>query len=254
MLRIGYLGPLTLTVDGVEVDVRSATQRRALLFLALHSNQVVPAERLAEAVWHGRIPSQSRHAVHSLVHRLRLQLGEAGPGSTSPLVRHDPGYLLTLARGDVDAVDFTSLVATGRTALDRSPDEAISCFASALRLWRGAPLMDAADELWAVAEIRRLEELRVGACESLARLRLNLGQGERAIADLESLTEQYPLRESLWVLLWEALARAGRHLEVTASYRRAVDLLAAEYGLAPSEHLHGSSVRFADPLAPQQLR
>lgn len=251
MLRIGMLGPLTVAIDGVEVDVQSATQRRALLFLALHGNQVVSSERLAEAVWSRRPPADARHAVHSLVHRLRLQLGAGQPVSGTPLVRHDPGYLLAVESRQIDAHDFEVLIVAGRSALAHAPGQALSHLDAALRLWRGDPLMDAAYESWAVAEIRRLEELRVGACESLARLRLDLGQGELAIADLEALTERYPLRESLWVLLWEALARAGRHLEVTASYRRATDLLASAYGITPSEHLHERGARFADPVLTQ---
>ncbi len=117
-----------------------------------------------------------------------------------------------------------------------------------LDLWRGDALLDVAYESWAASEIRRLTEIRVSACEGLARANLDLGRGYVSIAELESLTERFPLRESLWRLLWEALAQAGRHLEVTASYQRAVGILANDYGIGPSTHLRESASAFAAPV------
>ena len=63
------------------------------------------------------------------------------------IVTHGRGYELQLPERDVDAVRFERLVGESRPR-------------DALALWRGDALADLADEPFAAAEIRRLEELR----------------------------------------------------------------------------------------------
>ncbi len=245
-MRIGLLGPLSIEVDGELIEVASATQRRALVFLAIHANEVVSSDQLADAVWCEQVPGDPRHAVHSLVHRLRHQITDRD--GRSHIVRHDPGYMLSIDPLRIDANSFCEQVAHARSLPDDRLDEIRDGLSAALALWRGEALMDVAYDAWARSEIRRLTELRVSACEALARVNLDLGSGEIAIAELESLTERFPLRESLWLLLWEALAQAARHTEVTASYRRAAHILASDFGMAPSNHLHDAAIAFADPV------
>ena len=249
MVHIGVLGPLLIEVAGSEVTVSSKTQRNALVFLAMHANEVVSSDLLADAVWHDQA-SPDHHAVHSLVYRLRHQL-EPPAGHPNALVRHDPGYVLNIDPQHVDANLFCARATAGRSLMSAQPNEGRDALASALALWRGEPLLDVAYLPWAAAAIRRLNEVRVGACESLARANLAIGQGELAIAELESLTELHPLRESLWMLLWEALAQADRHLEVMQSYRRFSDVLDREYSITPSTQLADAAAKFADSAGKQ---
>lgn len=247
MLRIGLLGPLSIEVDGAIVDVASATQRRALIFLAIHANEVVSSDHLADAVWGVAAPSDPRHAVHSLIHRLRNRV-IAGDGRSAGIVRHDPGYVLEIDPLHIDANAFCDQVSRARSIPEHRPAARRDVLSVALDLWRGDALMDVTYDSWAISEIRRLTELRVSACEALARANIDLGSGEIAIAELESLTERFPLRESLWLLLWEALAQASRHAEVTASFRRVEHILATDFGLSPSTHLRDAALEFADAV------
>ncbi|MFW2335021.1 AfsR/SARP family transcriptional regulator [Ilumatobacter sp.] len=243
---IRLLGGLAVEVDGAPIDLPAATQRRALIYLTIHANEVVGVDRLADAVWNGESPKQLEHAVHSLVYRLRRHLS-VEPSAGSPGAHVDrvrPGYSLVIDPTDVDANRFTATTRQALEILPRDPSATRTMLTEALELWRGDALLDVAYDDWAAAEIRRLTETRLCACEALADANIVLGEPELAIAELESLTERFPLRESLWVLLWKAMAAAGRHLDVTASHRRAVKLLSSQFQIQPSPHLAELALRY----------
>lgn len=243
-MRIGILGPLRVEIDGSLVDIGSATQRRALLFLTLRANEVVSVDCLADGIWGDNMPSNVEHSVHTLVYRLRHRSSNSHEFSL-PIKRHEPGYVLKVKVGQIDSNIFTDSVEQGRQLVSEQPELARDVLESALALWRGDVLLDVAYEPWAAAEVRRLTETRVSACETLALANITLGHGELAIAELESLTELFPLRESLWVLLWQALAQAGRHLEISASHRRACETIRDEYSIIPSAHLAEAALDLA---------
>ncbi len=67
----------------------------------------------------------------------------------------------------------------------------------ALALWRGEPLADLADEPFAAAEIRRLEELRLRAAEMAIDADLAAGRHAEVIGELDALVAAHPLRERL---------------------------------------------------------
>lgn len=235
-MRVGVLGPLLVEIDGARVEVDAATARRALLYLTLHAGTVVTVDRLAHAVWGVGQPPDVPHAVHSLVYRVRRRL-TVGPGDV-PVVRRGPGYLLDVDRSDIDVNVFEDRLDEAHDVMAaNAPRETRARFASALELWRGEPYLDVIDETWAIPESRRVCERYVAALEAMARCDVRLGHLERAIADLTGLTGTYPLRESLWVLLWRSLARCGRHAEVVHSHRRCRRLLDERYGIGPLDHL-----------------
>ena len=94
---------------------------------------------------------------------------------------------------------------------------------TALRLWRGPAYADYAGEAWAEAEIARLTELRGVARERLLATRLELGEAQLVIGDLEALVKEDPLREERWRLLALALYRSHRQAAALEALRRARD-------------------------------
>ena len=60
------------------------------------------------------------------------------------------------------------------------------------RLWRGPALADVADEPFAAAEIRRLDELRIGALEAAIEGDLRQGRHAQALTELEPLLADNP--------------------------------------------------------------
>ena len=114
-----------------------------------------------------------------------------------------------------------------------APGDAVCTLEPALRLWRGPAYADYAGEPWAEAEIARLTELRGVARERLLATRLELGEAQLVIGDLEALVKEDPLREERWRLLALALYRSHRQAAALESLRRARAVLADELGVDP---------------------
>ena len=148
------------------------------------------------------------------------------------------GYRLRVQADQVDAACFAGLVYQGRRALEQKDSErAVEALAAALRLWRGDPLVDVADQPTGMAEAARLVELRRACEELLVDARLAVGEHESLIGDLEAAVAAEPLRERRWAQLMLALYRAGRQADALRAYQRLRTMLADELGIEPSSAL-----------------
>ncbi|WP_200210450.1 BTAD domain-containing putative transcriptional regulator [Micromonospora coerulea] len=225
-MRFGVLGPLAVTTDtGEPVTIPGAKVRALLADLVAHRNHVVSADRLIDDLWGDDRPGNAAGALQVRVSQLRKALNDAEPGARDLVESRPPGYVL---RTDaVDADRFTALAAT---------DDAAS-LAEALRLWRGEPYADVADEEWVRAEAARLAEARLVVLEKLADARLARGEHALVAADLAELVAKQPLREGLRVLHMRALYGAGRQSEALDSYTDLRQRLADELGLDPGPEL-----------------
>ncbi|RYP81915.1 hypothetical protein EKO23_22780 [Nocardioides guangzhouensis] len=235
-LHLRVLGELTATRDGAVVALGGRRQRAVLAGLIILRDQVVPADRLVDCVWGAHPPSNAAGALQAYVSHLRRQLE---PDATARhregvIARAGPGYVLRLPPGAVDAWVFE---ATVESAAGLAPAEAVCALEPALRLWRGPAYADYAGESWAEAEIARLTELRAVARERLLATRLELGEAQLVIGDLEALVNEDPLREERWRLLTLALYRAHRQAAALAALRRARQMLSDELGVDPGPAL-----------------
>ena len=98
---------------------------------------------------------------------------------------------------------------------------------------------------WADLEASRLEELRLMATERLANAALRLGRAAQAVADLDRLTAEHPLREEAWRLLALALYQSGRQGDALSALRRARARLAADLGVDPGPALREAGGRYS---------
>lgn len=235
-LHLHVLGEVTATRDGAVVDLGGRRQRAVLAALVMHRDQVVPADRLVDCVWGDRPPANANGALQAYVSHLRRRLEpDASARQRDGVVaRAGPGYVLRLP---TDAVDAWAFEAALESAAGLAPADAVCALDSALRLWRGPAYADYAGEAWAEAEIARLTELRVVARERLLGTRLELGEAQLVIGDLEALVKEDPLREERWRLLTLALYRAHRQAAALAALRRARKVLADELGVDPGPAL-----------------
>jgi DNA-binding SARP family transcriptional activator len=108
---------------------------------------------------------------------------------------------------------------------------------AALALWRGPALADVAADGVAAASAARLEELRLAAQERYGEALLAAGAVAEAVAQLQDLVDQHPLREGPLGLLMRALYRSGRQADALAAYRRGRDALVEELGIEPGAQL-----------------
>ena len=187
------------------------------------------ADRLVESIWpQDAAPDGARRTVPTYVHRLRTSIG------ADHLVTRDNGYELVLDGATYDASEFELAIVQARAS---EPDETLAVYDRALGLWSGRAFGDDADEWWLRPIAARLEELRLLALEERAEHLIDSGRHAEAVADLERLVAEQPLRERFVELQMRALYLSGRQAEALRAYQRFHDYLADETGLPPSDAL-----------------
>ncbi|MCP2328405.1 DNA-binding SARP family transcriptional activator/tetratricopeptide (TPR) repeat protein [Hamadaea flava] len=242
-LRIGVLGPLTVSADGQPIVVSAGRLRTTLAVLALSAGRPVPPDQLADAVWGERLPSHPRRALTVYLTRLRKLLG-------SDAIRTEPwGYVLAITPGDVDALEFTGLLDGAAADADAEQDR----LRRALALWRGEPFQDLPSTWQLQVEATRLAERRWTAVERRLGLDLATRPAAELIAELTELTTRHPVREGLWAHLMTALYRSGRQADALAAYQRLYRALADELGVQPGPEVQAVHRRIlSGELAPEE--
>jgi class 3 adenylate cyclase len=208
---------LEVVTDEGAFAIEARKPRAVLALLLLHANEIVPAERLIEHLWGGDPPGSAAKALQTYVSQLRKALGP------ERIVTRAPGYLVSVASGELDVERFTNL----RTS---EPD-------AALALWRGAPLADFEYDAWAQPEIARLAEARLETVEERIERELAADRHQGLVAELEALVQAHPYRERLRAQLMLALYRSGRQVEALAAYRDGREFFVSELGIDPSPEL-----------------
>src|SRR5262245_11834234 len=202
--------------------------------LALRANRTVAADELIDGLWADDPPASAAKNLQFYVSELRKALASDGAGAS--IVTRGRGYELRVAEEAVDALRFEEMVEEAA----RQPSGGANGLAgAALELWRGAPLADVASEPFAAPEIGRLEELHMRAIELAIEAELAAGSHAEAIARLEALIAEEPLRERLHAQRMLALYRAGRQSEALEAYREAREALVEQTGLEPGPELQG---------------
>jgi WD40 repeat protein/DNA-binding SARP family transcriptional activator len=242
-MHVSVLGPVEVSVDGRLVPIGAGKPRALLTLLALHEGVALSTDRLVEGLWGEEPPASATKMVQLLVSQLRKALAGAGDGAA--IVTRGRGYELHLGSGGLDATRFEQLIAAGM------PREALA-------LWRGAPLLDVAEEPFAIAEIRRLEELHLRAVELAVERDLAAGRHAQVVGELELLVAQEALRERFHAQRMLALYRCGRQADALDAYRAARAALIDAIGVEPGPELRDlqEAILRQDPaldLRPQAL-
>lgn len=231
-VRIGMLGPLEVrAADGAVLRPTGGKQRLLLAALLLHMPRVVSSDRLIDILWGDQLPDDPGGALRTQVSRLRAFL--AGAGLQDELSRSETsGYGLTVDREAVDAGVFEALNRRARSAT--GPAETLPLLDEALALWRGEPFGEFSETAHFLGEASRLRELAAGAREQRVECLLALGRTTEALAAVEALVHDDPLRERSRALAMQALYTAGRQAEALATFQAYRRLLSEELGLTPS--------------------
>lgn len=221
-VQFRLLGPLRITSG----TTPTGKQQRALLAtLLLNAGRVVSTTDLINELWPDKADIRA-NTVHAQVARLRSTLPVAVPGRAG-------GYLLDAATDSVDAHRFTALHSRAAATAPVDPERAATLLRDALGLWDGEALQDATIGRRCRAAAARLQENRIQAHERLARLHINLGAAETAVADLLPLAHMHPMRETLLATLMSALEACGRRAEALVVFQHARERFIAELGCEP---------------------
>lgn len=251
-MRVSVLGPTVVGDADAPVALPAAKHRALVAALALRPGRPVSADTLVAALWGDDPPPSAHGSLQSYVSVVRRALEpDLVPRQPSAyVVSTDQGYQLTVPDDAVDATLFSRAVNRAHTELGSlttvgipvADDPAtvariVARLDEVLALWRAEPYADIAGEL-AASERARLHDLRLLACEDRATGLVAVGRDAEAIADLEALTTEHPLRERLWALLAVALARSGRQADALAALARLRSTLNEELGIDPAPQLY----------------
>jgi DNA-binding SARP family transcriptional activator len=111
---------------GHRLSLGGHQQRTLLALLLLRANEVVPVDQIIEELWGEEPPASATKSVQALVSKLRSRLeheaaAQGGNGAEDGVLLTRPhGYVLTVARGELDVDRFQALVQEGRSALAAS--------------------------------------------------------------------------------------------------------------------------------------
>ncbi|WP_166427313.1 AfsR/SARP family transcriptional regulator [Nonomuraea mesophila] len=223
------LGPVVVRhPDGRQAEL-TRKARAVLAALLLHANTPVTRQRLIEALWDDP-PASAVSNVQTYISQIRRALPPAARLHTL-----DSGYLLEVAREDVDLLVFEDQVRLA--AAEADPERAARRLDRALRLWRGTPAENTPLTGTMTARFAELEERLAGARFDWADRLLQLGMETEAVGGLRRFTREHPLRERGWLQLMLALSRLGRRGEALETYQRARTVLNDELGIEPGPEL-----------------
>jgi len=236
-VRVAVLGSVRAWRGTTPVELGGPRQRSLLARLVVAQGQVVSVDRLIEDLWQGEPPPKALSALQAYVSHLRRVLEPDRPkrAPASVIVSAAPGYRLQLPAEALDAWGFDEQVRAATSEPD--PRRRAGLVAAALNLWAGEPYAEVSDAPWALAEIARLNELRVAAIESLASAELATGNNSAAAGQLEQVVRDHPTREGAAALLATALYRAGRQADALEVLRSTRIHLSDELGLEPGRAL-----------------
>jgi len=227
-LTFRLLGALEVVRDGSPLALGGAKQRTLLALLLLRRNEVVPRERLIDALWGDRPPETAANSLQVAVHALRRLLG------AERIVTRGTGYVLLVEPDECDLDRFERLVDRARAQALPDGGETLR---EALALWRGPALADLPETQFAATERRRLEELRLTALEHRIEADLALGRHAELVGELDVLVAEHPFRERLRAQLMLSLYRSGRQTDALEAYRQARGTLVEELGIEPGAEL-----------------
>ncbi|SEH01122.1 DNA-binding transcriptional activator of the SARP family [Nonomuraea solani] len=216
-MRFILLGPVHLVVAGEPLTGIAPRHRAVLAYLLLNAGRVISIERLIEAMWGHDRPDTARSQIHASITAIRKVL--RGAGAEGLLETRTGGYVAHPGPGQLDAREFTELVAAGRLR-------------EALELWHGEALEDV--QAHYAGGVRELwNDRRLSAYERLVEAELAAGRHDELLDELAAQVSAAPLREKLNGHLVLALHRAGRQADALAVARAYRTALADEQGLDP---------------------
>lgn len=234
-IEFNILGPPELRVAGRK-NVAVAPQLWCVLAcLLLAEGVAVRAETLIGRLWGEHPPRKARETIRSYIWRIDRILAEV-LGDAIRVRRMSGGYVLELEPDAVDVRRFHSLKRQADSLADSGEvRRAAELLREAEAVWRGEALAGLPGD-W-IGQVRHglEEEHRIVVTRRIA-LELTMGRHAALLAELATLTEQYPLDEDIAEQRMLALFRAGRQADALRAYRETRHKLVA-LGLKPTPKL-----------------
>jgi DNA-binding SARP family transcriptional activator len=239
-LDIRLLGSVRATAaDGRTINLGGPMQRLVLVQLALRAGEVVSTESLIDVLWGESPPPTARRSLQAHVAKLRAALG----AEDGPLSSRGRGYVLEVARSDVDVLRIEDGLRSVRESMAADPVRATDLITDCRADWTGPPFDDLASHETLDPERERLMRLRDELDDAEADLRVALGDTATTVPQLERAVVEDPTHEPHWVRLITAYYASGRQRDALDAYRRASQTMLDELGVDPSPQLQQLEVQ-----------
>ncbi|WFE62995.1 MULTISPECIES: AfsR/SARP family transcriptional regulator [Micromonospora] len=242
-MSLGVLGPLSVLSNSVNKTPSARKPRNVLAMLLVHADQVVPVSSLISELWEDDPPVSSLTTLQTYILNLR-KLFVAATHRPAPeitkevLVTRVGGYMFRSETSVLDVREYDKLVLAGWSALADGDDlTGMTRLTEALRLWRGAALVDVSLGRVLESKRRELEESRLMVTEYLVGAKLRLGMYREVLTELAALTAENPLHEGLQAQYMRALHLGGRRAQALEVFHRLRRNLIDELGLEPESQV-----------------
>jgi ATP/maltotriose-dependent transcriptional regulator MalT/DNA-binding SARP family transcriptional activator len=226
---IHTLGWTRVDLDGKPVmapEWQSQRRVREFFFCLLPNKEGLRKEAVGAIVCSDTTPAKLSIQLRNVVYRLRLALG-------SDVIGFDEERFWFNRNLDYeyDAEIFESKLKQAEAA--KKPREKIKAFRSAVELYKGAYLADISGS-WVLTEQARIWRLYVNAVLSLARLHLELGEGEKALEYCHKILSEDECNEEAHRIAMRAYASRGDRAAVTRQYNTCKSALESEFNTKPT--------------------
>jgi DNA-binding SARP family transcriptional activator len=250
-MKFNLLGPMEVMLGGRQVPApRRAKERCLLAVLLMEPNRWLRIESLIHRVWDDDDPSETMKATfRSYMSHVKDAL-EVTSGEVR-LESGPDGYLLQVDPECVDVHRFRRL-RNQAAAMAQTGDSGVAAelLRDAENLWRG-PALAGLPGRW-MADVRHgLEEEHWAVTLKRVELELELGRHAELVSELQRLSAEHPLDETVLAHRMTALYRCGRHTDALDIYQQARGRF-TQMGIEPSarvRELQRSVLRHAPELA-----
>lgn len=225
----GILGTTEIFLEGRTVDGWGRRRERAVLATLLtRPNTPISSSELTDWVWGDQdLPQHPGSALSTYASRIRKTLNQLA--IDADLQASNGTYRLAVSKDTIDYFLFRNLVNQARK-LGRHGDhgKAADTCETALSMWRGEPLAEAASERANAWRISLVHNDWLPTNVLLIEHRLKEHDFDRALALLDDLRETHPHETRLTALRMSALHGLGRGDEATDLYLSTARRLRAE--------------------------
>jgi DNA-binding SARP family transcriptional activator/Flp pilus assembly protein TadD len=238
-LTIKMLGPVEIIRDPLRpfaVDAWTTKRARDILcFIASRPHRRASKETIFETFW-----TEGDHEIiikdfHPTVSQIRKALNSNQPLKQRFLLYQDGDYFLNSEFAyEIDLEDFDRLVSQGETALRAGQvDRGISCYESAIRLYRGEFIQGCYDD-WVAEQRYYYREQYLRLLEALVVAAQKVNEWPRSLHFAQRILHDDPFREDIHCRIMRAHAEMGNRTAVKEQYEMLRSRLRNDLSVEPS--------------------
>ncbi len=233
-LKVSTLGQFHLVLDDNPVPDNWGRDKAIQLFqfflisrnrLALHKEQII--DRLWDESGSDQVFKVALHGINKTI-----EPNKKSRGQTRFIQRQGATYKLDMSKIWLDSQALESYIEIGNHVKGMNNELAIIAFQLAINLYKGPFLPNRIYEDWTTTERERIQIFTLGAYISLAELLLE-EQPNESIRLTEEALNIDPTWEEAYRIQMAAHIANGNRPQAIRTYKRCVDVLDKEFGIAP---------------------